>query len=144
MWEMNSPTSKAFKELSPQHRAAVEKLRKRFEQLPDPRMKGRVLHRIDEVVMVGLCSILSDNDAFTDMEAFASSQLDWLRTFLPLTNGAPSHDVFRNVFMAIQPGALVAILAEWSGEERSVVNKYASTARLCRSTIFAMCHVGRA
>jgi predicted transposase YbfD/YdcC len=113
---MSNPTSKALKELSPQQRAVVEKLRQRFAQLPDPRMKGRVLHRIDEVVMVGLCSILSDNDAFTDMEAFASSQLDWLRTFLPLANGAPSHDVFRNVFMALQPGALVAILGEWSGE----------------------------
>lgn len=117
MWEMSLPISnKALKTLSPQQQVAVDNLRQRFFQLPDPRMKGRVLHRLDEVVMVGLCSILSDNDAFTDMEAFARSQLGWLRTFLPLANGAPSHDVFRNVFMALQPGTLVAILGEWSGE----------------------------
>ena len=68
-------------------------------------MPGRIIHRIDEVVMIALCSILSDNDAFTDMEVFATSQLDWLRTFLPLENGAPSHDVFRNVFIALRPEA---------------------------------------
>ena len=113
---MSCPTSKAFNDLSPQQHAAVEKLRQRFAQLPDSRMKGRVLHRIDEVVMVGLCSILSDNDAFTDMEVFAKSQLSWLQTFLPLANGAPSHDVFRNVFMALKPEAFAAILSEWSGE----------------------------
>ena len=33
--------------------------------------------------------MLSDNDSFTDMEAFAKSQREWLRTFLSLENGAP-------------------------------------------------------
>jgi len=46
----------------------------------------------------------------------SSSGYGPLRTFLPLANGAPSHDVFRNVFVALQPEALVAILSEWSGE----------------------------
>ena len=108
-----SLTSTAF--LSPAQLTTIELLRARFAQLPDRRMPGRVLHRIDEVIMIALCSILSDNDAFTDMEAFAKSQLPWLRTFLPLAAGAPSHDVFRNVFMALRPQALLDILAEWCG-----------------------------
>ena len=113
---MNPSTTSFLTSLSPDQLVAVERLRARFAQLPDCRMPGRILHRIDEVVMIALCSILSDNDAFTDMEAFAKSQLPWLRTFLPLTSGAPSHDVFRNVFMALQPQALLDILAEWCGE----------------------------
>ena len=79
-------------------------------------MPGRVVHRLDEVLMIALCATLSDNDAFTDMEAFAKSQLDWLRTFLPLKAGAPSHDVFRNVFMALRPQSLLDILSDWCGE----------------------------
>lgn len=102
--------------LSPDQLVIIERLRARFALLPDRRMPGRILHRIDEVIMIALCSILSDNDAFTDMEAFAKSQLPWLRTFLPLASGAPSHDVFRNVFMALRPQALLDILAEWCGE----------------------------
>lgn len=102
--------------LTPEQLAAIERLRARFAQLPDRRMPGRILHRLDEVLMVALCSILSDNDAFTDMAAFAKSQMAWLRTFLPLLSGAPSHDVFRNVFIALRPEALLDILAEWCGD----------------------------
>ena len=66
--------------------------------------------------MVAFCAMLSDNEAFTDMAAFAKSQLVWLRTFLPLVHGAPSHDIFRNVFMAIQPGSLLLIMKDWCGD----------------------------
>lgn len=113
---MNPSSTSFVSSLTPDQLVAVERLRVRFAQLPDRRMPGRILHRIDEVVMIALCSILSDNDAFTDMEAFAKSQLLWLRTFLPLESGAPSHDVFRNVFMALRPDCLLAILSEWCGE----------------------------
>ena len=99
---MNPSTETFPKSLTADQLIAVERLRTRFAQLPDSRMPGRVDYRIDEVVMIALCSVLSDNDAFTDMEAFAKSQLEWLRTFLPLENGAPSHDVFRNVFIALR------------------------------------------
>lgn len=112
-----NPSPKPFlKTLTADQLIAVESLRARFAQLPDRRMPGRIIHRIDEVVMIALCSILSDNDAFTDMETFARSQLDWLRIFLPLENGAPSHDVFRNVFIALRPESLLAILGDWCGE----------------------------
>ena len=110
------PSNQILSSLDPAQAAAIENLRARFAQLPDRRMQGRVIHRIDAVVMIALCSMLSDNDSFTDMEAFAKSQLEWLRTFLSLENGAPSHDVFRNVFMALRPQALLDILADWCGE----------------------------
>ena len=96
--------------------AALHKLRLHFASLPDSRMPGRILHRLDEVLMIAFCSVLSDNDSFTDMETFATTQMCWLRSFLPLKNGAPSHDVFRNVFMALRPEALVGILQKWCGE----------------------------
>lgn len=101
---------------SPDLLSGLESLRLRFAQVPDIRMGGRVRHRIDEVLMVAFCSMLSDNEAFTDMAAFAKSQLVWLRTFLPLVHGAPSHDIFRNVFMAIQPGSLLLIMKDWCGD----------------------------
>lgn len=111
------PSSKPdFAPLAADHLVAVELLRARFARLPDIRMAGRILHRIDEVLMIALCSVLSDNDAFTDMEAFAVSQQDWLRTFLPLENGPPSHDVFRNVFIALRPESLLTVLSDWCGE----------------------------
>lgn len=40
------------------------------------------------MLMIALCSMLSDNDGFTDMEVFAQTQMPWLRTFLTLEHGA--------------------------------------------------------
>ncbi len=94
----------------------LELLRDRFARMPDARREGHVLHRIDEVLLIAFCSMLSDNDAFTDMETFGKTQIQWLRTFLPLPYGPPSHDVFRNVFIALRPQALLDILADWCGD----------------------------
>jgi len=108
---LNPPDSPDDPSISP-----LELLRARFALMPDARAKGRVLHRIDEILMIAFCSMLSDNDAFTDMETFGKTQEKWLRTFLPLPNGPPSHDVFRNVFIALRPQALLDILADWCGD----------------------------
>ena len=92
------------------------RLRELFAELPDARVPGRVLHPLPEVLLVALCAMVSDCEDFTDMGHFAQSQLTWLRCFTPLVHGAPSHDVFRNVFMALEPEALIAIMQQWVGE----------------------------
>ena len=94
----------------------LKSLHAKFAQVPDPRQQGKVLHRLDEVLMVALCAVLCDCDSFTDMADFARFQLSWLRGFLTLKHGAPSHDVFRNVLLALQPQALLDILTGWCGE----------------------------
>lgn len=91
-------------------------LQARFAQIPDMRQQGKVLHRLDEVIMVALCAMICDCESFTGMEDFAQTQLVWLRGFLVLKHGAPSHDVFRNVLLALRPQALLDILTGWCGE----------------------------
>jgi len=102
--------------LDPSQQETLRKLQARFAQIPDARQAGKVLHRLDEVLMVALCTVLCDGESFVDMEDFAQSQLPWLRSFLSLENGAPSHDVFRNVLLCVEPCALVDILTQWCGE----------------------------
>jgi predicted transposase YbfD/YdcC len=94
----------------------LEALRRRFAQIDDPRQPGKVLYRLDEVLLIAFCATICDGESFIDMEDFGHSQLDWLRRFLPLKHGAPSHDVFRNVMLALQPQALLDILTSWCGE----------------------------
>ena len=103
-----SPTSSGF--------SALEALRSKFAHLNDPRQSGKVLHRLDEVLLIAFCSALCDGESFIDMEDFAHSQLPWLRSFLSLEHGDPSHDVFRNVFMAVEPQTMLAVLTSWCGE----------------------------
>lgn len=95
--------------------SVLNRLRSAFANLPDTRQPGKVCHRLDEVLMCAFCAVMCDADCFTDMADFTETQLPWLRQFLTLEHGAPSHDVFRNVLMMVQPQALLDILARWCG-----------------------------
>ena len=94
----------------------MARLHELFAALPDARVSGRVLHRLPEVLLVALCPMVSDCEDYTDMGIFAQSQLEWLRRFTPLVHGAPSPDVFRNVFMSLRPEALLEVMQQWVGE----------------------------
>ena len=94
----------------------ILRLKQLFATLPDSRVRGRVLYSLPEVLLIALCAMVSDCEDFTDMGHFAQSQLAWLRQFIPLRNGAPSHDVFRNVFCALRPDDLLEIMELWVGE----------------------------
>ena len=96
--------------------APLARLYELFASLPDARVSGRVLHRLPEVLLVALCAMHSDCKDYTDMGIFAQSQLEWLRRFTPLVHGAPSPDVFRNVFMSLRPEALLEVMQQWVGE----------------------------
>ena len=102
--------------LTPDQLLSLGKLQSLFATLPDIRQPGKVAFPLDVVLMMALCAMLSDCGDFTEMEVFAETQQLWLATFLTLPNGTPSHDVFRNVFMALTPEALLGILTAWGAE----------------------------
>ncbi len=113
------PTPIATQSTSAQDQAGIQeifRLKQLFATLPDPRVVGRVLHPLPEVLLTALCAMICDCEDYTDMGHFAQSQLGWLRQFIPLRNGAPSHDVFRNVFMALRPDDLLEIMELWVGD----------------------------
>jgi predicted transposase YbfD/YdcC len=102
-------------EPSPTALPNILRLKALFSTLPDARVRGRVKHLLPELLLIALCAMVSDCEDFTDMGHFAKSQLTWLRQFMVLRHGAPSHDVFRNVFLALQPDALLEIMELWVG-----------------------------
>jgi predicted transposase YbfD/YdcC len=92
----------------------IMRLREALAALPDSRMPGRVLHPLDEVLTTAFIAVCSGADCFTDMGDFARTNLPWLRKFLPLKFGAPSHDVFRNVFCMVRPAGFEPLLDQWA------------------------------
>lgn len=84
-----------------------------FEELTDPRIERTRAHDLFELVVVALCGTIAAGDAWTDIERFGNERLDWLRTFLKLDNGIPSHDTFGRVFAMLDPAQLVACVAQW-------------------------------
>ena len=64
---------------------------------------GHVLHKFEDIIIIGLCAVISDGEDFADMEMFGRERESWLRRFLELPNGIPDADTFRRVFEAVDP-----------------------------------------
>jgi predicted transposase YbfD/YdcC len=75
-----------------------------FGRLRDPRA-ANASYPLLEILFVALAAVLCGAKGFTDMADFGRNRLDLLRRFVPLENGIPSHDVFSDVFRAVDPQA---------------------------------------
>jgi predicted transposase YbfD/YdcC len=105
---------------------SIEKLGQYLVGVEDPRCSGKVEHRLVEVLVIAVCAVLACAESWDDIALYGRSKLAWLRTFLDLPNGTPSHDTFRRVFMLIDPDAFEAGFSAWVGSladrfEREVV-----------------------
>lgn len=96
--------------LSKSHRASLQEIRLRFAFLRDTRQLGKVLHSLPDVLMCALCAMICGCEDYSSMASFTKHRLDWLLEFLPLENGAPSHDTFRNVFMMVRPEDFAVVI----------------------------------
>ena len=83
--------------------------------LPDPRRETQnKLHKLHDILMMVLCAVLSGVEDWVGMEAFAEEKEAWLRGFLALPNGIPSHDTLSDVMGRIDPGAFQTAFTAWA------------------------------
>ena len=81
-----------------------------FKDLPDPRIERAKKHRLIDIIVIALGSIMVGGDGFQDMELFGKSKQAWLQQLLDLPNGIPSHDTFGRVFARLNPQTLPSVL----------------------------------
>ena len=91
----------------------TNKLRSVFSQMDDPRSDINKLHKLEDILLIGIISVICAADTWKDMEAFAKGKEDFLRTFLDLPNGIPSDDTFNRVFSSINSEQFEACFMEW-------------------------------
>jgi predicted transposase YbfD/YdcC len=82
----------------------MDKFRKAFRRLPDPRANN-ARHDLLEVLFVALAAMLCGAESCSDMVVFGQSKEGLLRLFLRLEHGIPSHDTFSRVFRLLEPQA---------------------------------------
>ena len=95
-----------------------------FENLTDPRVIRTRRHELFDLVVVALCATLAGSDSWADVERFGIERLKWLRTFLRLENGIPSHDTFGRVFSRLDPAQLVACIQQWLDDMGREIGKH--------------------
>src|SRR3984957_18959832 len=74
-----------------------------WEELDDPRTGNAALHDFIELLVIALCSVLSGGQGAVDMGLYARAKEPFLRGFLKLANGLPSHDTFSRLFRRLDP-----------------------------------------
>jgi predicted transposase YbfD/YdcC len=84
-----------------------------FVGLRDPRQAKKVEHDLVEMLVVAICAVLVGADDFVEIEEWANEKVAWLRQYLKLENGIPSHDTFGRVFAAVDAEAFAAAFRRW-------------------------------
>jgi len=74
-----------------------------WEGLEDPRTGNAGLHDFHELLMIALCTVLCGGQGAVDMALFAKAKEPFLRGFLKLKKGMPSHDTFSRLFRLLDP-----------------------------------------
>ncbi len=74
-----------------------------FATLTDPRRDHLKEHRLVDIVTIALCGVICGADGWAGIETFGREKEGWLRTFLALPGGIPSHDTFGRVFARLDP-----------------------------------------
>src|SRR6266700_5592086 len=81
----------------------MEGFRACFSGVEDPRSGNARRHNLQELLVIALCTVLCGGESCVDMADFAEEKEPFLREFLSLDNGLPSHDTFSRVFRALEP-----------------------------------------
>ena len=84
-----------------------------FTQIDDSRRDLTKLHNLNDILLIGIISVICGADTWNGMEQYAIEKEYFLRTFLELPNGIPSHDTFNRVFSAIDSEQFEARFIKW-------------------------------
>jgi len=88
-------------------------LRSILGQIDDPRRDLTKLHNLNDILLIGIIAVICSADTWNEIEQYALEKEDFLKTFLELHNGIPSHDTFNRVFSAIDSNQFEACFIEW-------------------------------
>ena len=94
----------------------MEKLRQIFNGVEDPRTSNATRHDFHEMLTVAVLSSLCGGQTCVDMADFARNNEAFLRRFMRLEHGPPSHDAFSRLLRMLDPVPFAAALARFAAD----------------------------
>ncbi len=84
-----------------------------FGTVEDPRIDRTKTHQLMDILFISVAATIAGADGPSDIADFARQQLSWCRKFVPLKNGAPSHDTIGRVLSLIKPDQFQTAFLDW-------------------------------
>jgi len=92
-----------------------------FSQIKDHRRGPAVRHDLTEMIIMSICAVLCGCDDWVDVADWCEEEADWLKTFLVLAKGTPSHDTFGEVFRVLDAKVFESCFRQWIASVVGVV-----------------------
>ena len=89
------------------------KIEEHFGRVQDPRIERSKEHKLIDIISIAICAVICGAEGWVDIENFGKSKMPWLKTFLELPNGIPSHDTFGRVFSLLDPEEFQESFHSW-------------------------------
>jgi predicted transposase YbfD/YdcC len=89
-------------------------LQKSFDSLEDPRVDRNKKHLLLDIIILTLCAVISGAEGWESIEQFGEEKQNWLRKWIPLENGIPSHDCIARVISRILPSQMTECFIAWT------------------------------
>lgn len=80
----------------------------------DTRQEKKVLHKMMDIIMLVFFATLANADDWVEMEVFGKEHEKFLRNYLELPNGIPSHDTIQRVFAIVPSEFLENFQKQWN------------------------------
>ena len=90
-----------------------EAIEEHFGKITDQRVTTRSSHKLIDIIAIAILAILCGADGWVAIETYGKAKQEWLKTFLELPNGIPSHDTFGRIFSQLDPEILERNFQTW-------------------------------
>lgn len=84
-----------------------------FSAMTDPRIDRSKEHLLLDIIVIAVCAVICGANGWVDIASYGASKHSWLKTFLALPNGIPSHDTFGRVFSLLDPEQFQQCFLDW-------------------------------
>lgn len=89
-------------------------LHKYFSLIGDPRIHRNKKHLLTDIIILTIIAVICGAESWDSIELFGKAKITFLKRFLKLPNGIPSHDTINRVFSMLSPTRFERLFAEWA------------------------------